>query len=233
MVMHYPGGKGAAGAAQQVINQIPPHRVYVEPFVGGGAVFAAKAPAASSVLMDRDPQVVQHWRGCTSGRSDVEVLQGCALQYLQSVQWQGDEFVYLDPPYHPSARVKRNIYRCELHEDGHEALLAMLARMPVKWALSGYRCAAYDAAAAASDWRRIDYTVMTRGGTRVESLWMNYPAPAVLAEYTYVGSSFRERQRIKRKVERWLGKLDALEPVERNALLQAMQDRYAGDVPAG
>jgi len=43
--MRYDGGKGAMGCAQWIINQIPPHRVYIEPFLGGGAVLRLKAPA--------------------------------------------------------------------------------------------------------------------------------------------------------------------------------------------
>lgn len=34
--MTYPGGKGASGAVQTIINQQPPHSAYIEPFVGGG-----------------------------------------------------------------------------------------------------------------------------------------------------------------------------------------------------
>lgn len=34
--MTYKGGKAGAGVYQQIINQIPPHDVYIEPFLGGG-----------------------------------------------------------------------------------------------------------------------------------------------------------------------------------------------------
>lgn len=224
--MRYPGGKGGAGVAQTIINQIPPHRVYVEPFVGGGNIFERKAPAASSILADRDPAVVAHWRAAASCRTDVEVLEGDALQILSSFPWRGDEFVYLDPPYHPATRTKRQIYRCELEEADHRRLLTMLEQLPVPFALSGYRCAAYDDAARLNGWRRIDFQAMTRGGVRTESLWMNYAAPARLADYAYAGQDFRDRQRIKRKVARWLAKLDAMEPIERQALLSAMRDRH-------
>ena len=43
--MTYPGGKAGAGVWQRIINQMPPHRLYVEPFVGAGAVLRAKRPA--------------------------------------------------------------------------------------------------------------------------------------------------------------------------------------------
>jgi DNA adenine methylase len=36
--MPYPGGKGGAGVYQTIINGMPRHEVYVEPFLGGGAV---------------------------------------------------------------------------------------------------------------------------------------------------------------------------------------------------
>lgn len=226
--MRYMGGKGGAGMAQAIINQIPPHRVYMEPFVGGGNVFERKVPAESSVLADMDDEVVERWRSACAGRGDVQVLCADAFELLQSWNWKGDEFVYLDPPYHPSTRARADYYKHEIDDAGHRKLLALVAQLPVRWALSGYRCDIYDDASSRWGWRRIDYRAMSQRGVKTESLWMNYPAPEVLAEYTYAGSCFRERQRIKRKVGRWLAKLDALEPVERNALLEAMRERYAG-----
>jgi DNA adenine methylase len=34
--MGYPGGKSGAGVYQTIINLMPPHTVYIEPFLGGG-----------------------------------------------------------------------------------------------------------------------------------------------------------------------------------------------------
>ncbi len=53
----YPGGKNGAGVYQAIINQIPPHRVYVEAFAGSAAVFRHKLPAHTSYLIDIDPAV--------------------------------------------------------------------------------------------------------------------------------------------------------------------------------
>jgi len=33
--MGYAGGKGRDGVYQAIINQMPPHGVYIEPFLGG------------------------------------------------------------------------------------------------------------------------------------------------------------------------------------------------------
>jgi DNA adenine methylase len=50
--MPYPGGKGGAGVYQTIINGMPRHEVYVEPFLGGGAVMAAKRPACLNIGVD-------------------------------------------------------------------------------------------------------------------------------------------------------------------------------------
>ena len=35
----YPGCKTTQGIPQWIINRIPPHRVYVEPYLGSGAIW--------------------------------------------------------------------------------------------------------------------------------------------------------------------------------------------------
>lgn len=231
--MKYPGGKGGAGVYQAIINQIPPHRVYFEPFVGGGNVFERKAPAASSVLMDADPHVVALWRERMRDRPDVTVLQGDALELLErkadGLVWPDDEFVYLDPPYVHATRKGGALYRVEMSDDDHARLLAVLAKLRVPFALSGYRGELYDEAASRCGWRRIDFKAMTRRGPVVESLWMNYPAPAALADYSHVGRDYRERERIKRKVHRWVSRWQQLPANERNAIKAAMVDVESGD----
>lgn len=55
--MNYPGGKNGAGVYQAIINQIPPHRVYIEAFAGSAAIYRHKLPARTSYLIDLDPDV--------------------------------------------------------------------------------------------------------------------------------------------------------------------------------
>lgn len=96
--------------------------------------------------------------------------------------------VYCDPPYHPATRIDLRVYRVEMPAERHRELAEMLIVWPGMAAVSGYRCADYDAWYAG--WERHDTKVpcsLSRVGTgslkgcarpyRVESIWLN-PAAA-------------------------------------------------------
>jgi DNA adenine methylase len=60
--MTYPGGKAGDGVFQSIINLMPPHKAYIEPFVGSGAILRIKLPAERNIGVDLDPEVIRWWR---------------------------------------------------------------------------------------------------------------------------------------------------------------------------
>lgn len=221
--MGYPGGKAQAGVYQTIINQIPPHDVYIEPFLGAGAVMRYKRPARVSIGVDCDGSVLARWSG--SEVPSLRLLHADALAFLGSYQWRGSEFVYCDPPYLFAARrSQRQLYLAEFGEAGqHRELLSLLRTIPAAVAISGYWSQLYGEELAG--WRSITFPAMTRGGVVAEEwVWMNYPAPVQLHDYSYLGADFRERERIKRKASRWRSRLAAMPALERAALLSAVDE---------
>lgn len=59
-VLRYPGAKW--GIAPWIIEHLPPHEAYVEPFFGSGAVLLRKPPARSELVNDLDGNVVAFFR---------------------------------------------------------------------------------------------------------------------------------------------------------------------------
>lgn len=220
----YPGGKAGSGVYQTIINQIPPHDVYIEAFAGGAAVLRNKRPASCSIAIDADK------RACASMLSlemaSLTVIHGDALTFLRSYAWTGKEFIYLDPPYLMTTRSsQRPIYTHEFAEEQqHLELLSLLLTLPADVAISGYASSLY--CAMLSGWRSITFQAVTRGGrVATEHLWMNYPQPARLHDYRYLGSNFRERERIKRKMQRWKQRLDAMPALEKYALMAILAEK--------
>lgn len=69
--MSYFGGKGGPGVWHTLINLMPPHQVYVEPFVGAGGVMRHKLPARLNIGIDMDPRVIARWKASSAGLADA------------------------------------------------------------------------------------------------------------------------------------------------------------------
>ena len=61
-ILKYPGAKWRL--APWIIEHLPPHESYVEPYFGSGAVFFAKSPARIETINDIDGAVVNFFRVC-------------------------------------------------------------------------------------------------------------------------------------------------------------------------
>lgn len=59
-VLKYPGSKWRL--ARWIINMMPKHRTYIEPFFGSGAIFFRKKPSAIETINDLDNNVVNLFR---------------------------------------------------------------------------------------------------------------------------------------------------------------------------
>ncbi len=227
--MSYFGGKG--GVFRILINQIPPHEAYVEPFLGHGAILLNKKPATLNLGIDVDPEVITHWvsEGFSQDResSDLPINKchlnikiGDAIECLKKCYIDKKTFVYCDPPYLIQTRKSGSRYRFEYTDAQHRELLELLLSLKAMIMISGYRHAIYDD--ALSSWRRIDYMASTRQGSVEESAWMNYPVPTRLHDYRYLGENFRQRERIKKKKRRWMANLKAMPVLEQQAILEAL-----------
>jgi site-specific DNA-adenine methylase len=82
--MTYPGGKGGSGVWQRIINQMPPHKTYVEAFLGGGSVLLAKRPAVASIGIDADAAVIEAWRSSPATTPNMTLVHGDGIAYLDA-----------------------------------------------------------------------------------------------------------------------------------------------------
>lgn len=233
--MTYPGGKNGAGVYQTIINLMPPHKVYIEPFLGGGAIMRLKKPAAVNVGIDADAGVIARFSGedrsaRNGGARDRAVHhryqwrfhQADALEFLRTYPFTGQELVYCDPPYMHETRTRKDLYQYEMSDAQHEELLSIVHRLKCRVMVSGYWTKLY--ARRLASWNLTSFRAVTRSGrVATEYLWYNFPDPVALHDYRFLGRNFRERERIKRKTLRWANRLKRMPVLESRALLHALE----------
>jgi hypothetical protein len=199
---------------------MPPHDVYIEAFLGSGAVMQRKPAALRSIGIDKDASLLDY-----DLYPGVELLCTDAPGYIDKFDYDsscGRVLIYADPPYLLQTRTSSARYKHDFTDQDHLRLIEVLKRVPADVIISGYPSDLYNE--HLSDWRTFQYQSMTRGGVRTEQLWFNY-APGQAYWSKYAGKDFTDRQRIKRKAQRWADNYAALPSAERLAILSAILDR--------
>lgn len=219
--MKYPGGKGKT--YQHLINLMPPHEVYIETHLGGGAVLRHKRPAGRNIGIERNGQVINRWRR-REWPISIELIHGRAEEFLETFPFSGTELIYCDPPYVCSTRSRARVYAYDYSDTDHQQLLTLLTKLPCKVMISGYANALY--AQELDGWNTYIFTAMSQRGMREETVWFNFKPPTELHDARFVGSTFRHRQTLKRRLQRIKAKVARMDPIERYALIQWIHHTY-------
>ncbi|MQB35119.1 DNA adenine methylase [Agrobacterium rhizogenes] len=194
---------------------MPPHEMYIETHLGGGAVLRSKEPASSSIGIDIDPRVISAAKNWEIPSLSLHLMD--ATTFLNDFEFSGRELIYADPPYVLSTRGNRKYYKYEYTDEDHLRLLTALKRVKCPVMISGYRCDLYDS--MLQGWDTTTMTNVTQSGVRQELLWANFPFSTILHDYSVVGGGFRERERIRRKATRWCSRLQTMPIVEQHAII--------------
>ncbi len=110
--------------------------------------------------------------------------QSCALKMLRQYDTPETLF-YVDPPYLPTSRIAKNVYKFEMSEEDHEDLLKSLCGLEGKVILSSYSNDLYSR--FLNGWSKLSISSKARSNTtsttrsksgvmpnREEILWMNW-----------------------------------------------------------
>ena len=214
----YIGSKNGNGVLHTIINNIPVHQRYFELFAGSAAVYRAKKPALYNYLSEINPDQVSKLKTtCTA----ATIKNVSALAVIDTFDFVGSDFIYLDPPYpFSSRRSTRNLYKYEMNDDDHVKLLSSIKSLACPVMISTRQNDLYDHELA--QWRKLEISTADRGGPCTEQLYMNYELPQLLHQYDMLGKDCTDRQRINRKISRLELKMSTLPSLERLALIQSI-----------
>lgn len=244
----YPGGKGASGVLQKIINRVPPIDVYAELCAGNGTVFRHLRLPAETWLNDIDPDVVKAWQkslhkitnippnGQTASFYTIGNTNLTLTNYDVRALYKGDLFkaipgktrlLYLDVPYLKSTRLsQRDIYNFEWDETDHCNFIDSVKGAECLVIISHHPCELYDTLLANENWKKTTFQYRHRGGTVTDALYWNFPAPSVLQDWRYLGDNYRERENIKDKTARWLTNLNEMPEPDRVSIISNIVNKY-------
>lgn len=213
--MGYPGSKGGNGTWQQIISRIPHCDLFIEA-MSGSAILSKK--------------LIKY--GCSTVTNDLNtgIVADSHLDYqdlIDKYDCTGDGKVvfYFDPPYMMSTRrSNRKIYIHEWSDHDHEKFISRVLTVKSDCMISHYPCKKYNE--ALQSWRSVRYRSMTHQGIREECLWMNFDHPNLVLAADTVGTDCWQRQGIRRKVDRLLSKITALDPEQKAAIFTQLKKEF-------
>jgi DNA adenine methylase len=252
----YDGSKGGSGVYQTIINHMPPHNIYIELCLGKGEILLHKKPALFNYGVDIDRKVCTAWFHNEKqivkkkGFEHLSILKRSLFDFLSDNilalydnrfrAWFKDRvpdpkevLIYIDPPYPFGSRKggTRKIYRHEMSDDDHVLLLGMISARKEKIIISTYPNPIYKRYLLKKNgWNFTDFRTQTRKGPAIERIYYNFEKPTELHDYRYVGSNYRQRERIKNKIKRRVAGLIRLQkknPVEFNAVMRAVEEQIS------
>lgn len=205
---------------------MPPHDVFIETHLGGGAVMLRKRRAPRNIGIDADASVIARWR--ERGDASIELVHGDAARHLRDNPPPSSALVFSDPPYWPESRRRARCYPHDYTAADHIMLLEVLTGLDCAVLVTGYANKAYDT--ALGGWYVTEYPNYTQVGLVVERAWTNYAPPEVLHDYDHVGMDFREREALKRRRRSHVRRLQRATAVERNAIFADLADAFPDEL---
>lgn len=175
--------------------------------------------------------------GKTDNNQDVIIRNNDAVTLIKKFQNSHNTFIYCDPPYPMKTRKSnRQLYAFEFADDKeHIELLEAIRHCNCDVMISTYENKLYEMYLLTDHyftetnlrtWHKHSFVSQTRQGQAIETIYFNYPPPVILHDFRYLGTNYRERERIKRKVKRFQDRMQLLPAAERNAILSAAIKDY-------
>lgn len=207
---NYTGNKHIPGVYQKIINEIPKHDYYLEAFAGSGAIGKLLPVHTVKHFNDLNKEALDSIT-VSPGSKVIKTLLN-VMDLLQLFERSGTEtFMFFDPPYLHSTRNSNKLYEWEMTESDHIQFISAVKKLKCNWMIIHPVCDLYedefpsDYSINGMSWRSIQIKIRYNTKTSIEKLYMNYPEQ-LLQTNKYLGKDCWDRQRIKRKAQRFMNK---------------------------
>ncbi len=220
--MPYIGNKNIDGVKQKITSLIPKHSVYIEGFAGAAGIARNIFTSAEKIIL-----IEKSKNQCNILKKEfpaAEVINDCMIQWMKNFKYiiNPNAVIFLDPPYLFETRYNNIIYYDnELQYSDHVQLLMTLLQLPCYVIIIHPVHSLYDK--MLFSWNYKDVSIRYHNKTSKERIYYNFSNDIDRNDYTGQGKNNIDRQRIKRKVDRFISKIKNLPEIERKVLLNKMK----------
>ncbi len=221
-----------------LMNLFPPHKNFYELMCGSAYVSLNKKLCKDSTFInDIDPKVMikhreNNYAPDSFNREEISFddeniywLNVPAGQLIASMMHSKKNLLFLDPPYPmDSRRAKAKLYKFEMSDKDHLNLLSLIRDISSYCVVCTYPNTLYGL--ILEDWNYRDYQVNTHGGMTTERIYFNFKPNIALFDYDRFGENFTDRQRIKRKTENLISKIDNSAPLEKCKMIEEFYKKF-------
>jgi len=225
---NYPGQKNIPGLIQKIINNIPECSVFYELYAGSAEVSKIVSVGSTSkpmiFLNDINPDVNTYFTvlqgAIFSNKDALDLLQSKVLSLAST-----DTFIFIDPPYlHTTRPNNTRLYKFEMTQEQHEQMLLAVLELNCNIMVIHPDCELYNKYLCT--YRQVKLKIRYNNKTSIEKLYMNYPLPDKLQVKQYTGADCWDRQRIKRKGDRLIEKINKLPGQEKQYILNRIKQQF-------
>lgn len=215
----YPGQKKINGVFQAIINEIPKCTDFYEVFCGSAQlskIIMSICPDIKIHLNDLDSAVIDKYSFPSAVCTNLHSLE--LLSVIEKNDYEGS-IMFIDPPYQHCSRIgNEKLYTFEMSDQDHIDFFNYVSSSKIKMIIIHPKNCIYDKLINLG-WRYKEIKIRYHNKTSIERIYCNYAVPVELMTYKYIGINFTDRQRIKRKCERFSKKLQLLPVIEREAII--------------
>lgn len=222
----YYGGQRSAGHFQNLINIIPKSDIYIEGFLGLSGVFSNIVNDENSKYIGFDllPEIIDRWNKI---RKPNEFFFNSCYSHIANILSMFPEekkFVHFDPPYRKTRSPKLYVHDLKTDDDFLKLINFIKSiQKSCSIVISHPKDELFDILLNENGWSFIYFETNTRNGLIPNGCYINYDSCNIeLADYSYIGQDFTDRQRIQRKLDRYQNKINSLPIDERKALLKIL-----------
>jgi hypothetical protein len=174
------------------------------------------------VAIDIDTAVIDRWKNITA---EINAINSDGISFLKNLTSELNNestVIYCDPPYPMNSRKSnKKIYKYEMADKDHADLLSILLQLRSRVLISTIPNELY--ANYLTNWNVKEFYNKTRKGMQKEYVYYNFQnCSCELQDYRYLGNNHREREIIKRKLNRWIKRISKLNNYERNYLFKLL-----------